>query len=1162
MSSKRSNDLVDPLLDDVEGQTELLLGNEAIVRGALEAGVAFACGYPGTPSSEITDSFSRLAPRLGISFEYSVNEKIALEMAFAASLAGARSIVAMKHLGLTYAGDPLSTIPYVGVVGGMVIVSAGDPSCRTSPNEADQRHLAEMLHIPVLDPSTPQEALEMTRFAFELSEQSQLPVLLRPTTRLCHARSAVRFGRLRRPQVTGFERAPGRFVPIPVNARRLRIEIKHRIDTARKMMAESGFCRRSGSGRTAILCTGVPAATSLDLIHAAGLEDQVTLITVGGVHPLPTDWLVRQLADLDTVLVVEELSPFLEDAVRALCALHDLHPRILGKRTNHLPVEFEYEPPVLQRAFQSALGLGDATPAPERSDLPPAPPPRPPILCAGCPHRSTFFAVKAVFGEETLYFNDIGCYSLGYGPPLDTADALLCMGAGFTLAAGVSRVTDQRTVGFMGDSTFFHSGMPALLNAIKENVNMVAVILDNGVTAMTGFQESPTVQVERGRLHRKTDIETVVRALGALHVEKVDPHDLTACIEAFRRARDTEDLSVVIAEHPCPVFLGRVEENAAEASEETKPSLSRVVSYVIDQDRCQHCGREATGHRCNQCASVPYERAMAWARSREIAQNGKSPPAVAPCAASCPLFLCVQGYAACIAAGQYADALELIMSGLPLPESVCRVCHRPCETVCVRAGIDEPVAINDLKRFVMNWANAQDDFPYQPQLEPSNGMQIAVVGAGPSGLATAQELTIRGYAVTLFDAGDAPGGMLLSGIPEYRLPREALRRDIERILQLGVKFEGRRTLGKNLRLAALLETFDAVYLATGAQRSLKLDLPGDPGPPVLDALTYLRRLQEPRGETRGGHVVVLGGGNSAIDASRVALRSGAEKVTIACLESREEMPAISTEIVAAEREGVEIQTRRRATRRFARSLELARVEPREPGVLSPDNFDPIPGTEVRIEADQIISAFGHRADPTVLGEGDPGLEWTEDGSLRIDARTGQTSHPRVFSGGDLAAGERTVTHAIACGLRAAWGVDRSLRGEERANQRRPPPRVQPGAAQGRPGVSRVDRSSRHHPPEVSPSSRLAGFEEVVGVLTEARARAEAERCMICGQCGKCRSCVELFGCPAFYLKDRQIHIDSELCVGCGVCAEFCPNGAIEPRVVSSGAELSTLDSRS
>lgn len=548
---------------------EILLGNEAIVRGALASGVGFACGYPGTPSSEITDAFAEIARTTDLCFEYSINEKIALEMAFAASLAGTRSIVAMKHLGLMAAGDPLSTIPYIGVEAGMVIVSAGDPSCRTSPNEQDQRQLGPMLHIPVLDPSTPAEAYRMTGFAFELSEHARLPVLLRITTRVCHSRAPVTCGAPRPARVNGFRRDPSRYVPIPHNARRMRVEIDERLERAKALITGADFFTREGTGSLAVLATGAPAAATRDVLAASGLGEQVALWSLGAVYPLPETPLIRALREVDRVLVVEELSPFLEDALRSLCTLHALEVEVLGKRTGHFPGPFEYAPPIIERALREALGLPVSEPPASQVSVPP----RPPSLCPGCPHRAAFFAARAAFPEDQLFFSDIGCYTLGFGPPLDTADAVLCMGAGFTLAAGVSRTTGKRTVGFMGDGTFFHSGMPALLNAIKEDVDMVAVILDNQVTAMTGFQESPTTP---GR--HSASIEGVVRALGAEHVEKIDPFDLPEATAAFERARDATGVSVVIVERPCPVHQARTEPDRVRA----RPPSRRDVGADTD----------------------------------------------------------------------------------------------------------------------------------------------------------------------------------------------------------------------------------------------------------------------------------------------------------------------------------------------------------------------------------------------------------------------------------------------------------------------------------------------------------------------------------------------------------------------------------------------------
>jgi len=1137
-----SNDTraTDPLL--IDGRPRLLLlGNEAIVRGALEAGVAFASGYPGTPSSEVTDSFARVAPARDIAFEYSVNEKVALEMAFAASLAGARSICAMKHLGLMVAGDPLSTIPYVGVVGGMVIVSAGDPSLHTSPNEQDQRHLGPMLHLPILDPSTPLEAHVMTRAAFELSERSQLPVLLRITTRVAHTRAVVPCGPLKTPAVAGFVRDPQRFVPIPPNARRLRLEIDGRLEQAR-VTSETLF-RREGRGRRAILASGAPAATCADILRESGSADEVILATLGAVHPLPEAGLLELFREVDQVLVVEELSPFLEDAVGALCARHDLRPQILGKRTGHLPEAFEYEPAVIRRGLHLALGLG--TLAPEAAPAE-AVAPRPPTLCSGCPHRSTYFAARSAFGEDQLYFNDIGCYTLGFGAPLDTVDALLCMGAGFTLAAGVSRVTKQRTVGFLGDSTFFHSGMPALLNAIKEDVDMVAVILDNQVTAMTGFQESPTVTVEDHQPGRQVSIEGVVRALGARHVETVDPADVKASIAAFERARDATGLSVIIAEHPCPVHMLRLGEPADDAD-----------VFTIDHAACQQCGRDAAGLRCTQCVTVGLERHMARSRALEIVTDaGSEPQQVAPCATRCPLGLCVQGYAGHIAGGQYREALELIMSRCPLPDSICRVCHRPCETVCVRSGLDEAVAINDLKRFVMDWAAGQDQQPYRPERDPSNGKRVAVVGAGPAGLAAAHDLCLRGYHVTLYDAGATPGGLLASGIPEFRLPSAALERDVERILGLGVDFRGETVLGRDIRLGQLLDgQHDAVFLAVGAHRprQLSLDTEGDGGGPLqqLEALGYLAAIRSGHDVAVGPRVVVVGGGNAAIDAARTARRAGA-RVTIIYRRRREEMPALVDEIAAAEDEGIELHLQCQPVRvvHGVRSgLACVTTEPGDPDASGRRRPVDVEGSERLIEADTLIVAAGQSPQSGFLTASDPTIERDGEGCLIVDPETLVTSHPQVFAGGDVVAAERTVTGAVALGQRAAWGIDRALRGPEQADLRPPPPRPeawpQPRPLQRLPMVGR-QWNGRQHPDELDAASRIDLFDEVTGALTEEQARAEASRCAVCGQCGNCRACLDLFGCPAFYVENGLIEIDPSLCNGCGVCARFCPTGAIQP----------------
>ena len=1097
----------DALLEERVGSREQMLGNEAIVRGALEAGVGYMAGYPGTPSSEVTDSFARISAAHGIAFEYSVNEKIALEMAFAASLAGARSLCAMKHLGLMVAGDPLSTIPYVGVEGGMVIVSAGDPSCHTSPNEADQRHLGPMLHLPILDPSTPEEAHAMTRAAFELSEACRLPVLLRTTTRVAHSRGTVTLGPIPAKRATGFIREPGRYLPLPANARRMRIGLKDRMAKARDWMAKSGFFRVEGEGEDVVLATGAPAATTSDVLRLAG--SRVALWRLGTIFPLPEAELVSRLAGVKRLVVVEELSPFLEERILMLCARHGLSIQVFGKLTGHFPEEFEYSADVVQRGLYDALGIG--APPPVRPAAVPVPA-RAPSLCPGCPHRAAFVAARAAFDEGQIYMSDIGCYTLGYAPPLSTADALLCMGAGFTLAAGVARVTGQRTVGFMGDSTFFHAGMPALLDAIKEQANVVAVVLDNEITAMTGFQESPT--------HGKK-IEDVARALGARHVESIDPFDLAASIAAFRRAKGAQGTSVVIVRHACPVGLAR-----------TPGAPPRPAPYVADVERCRTCGRDELHLGCEQPATEGYQRNLA----RVAAQREKlePQPRVAPCASRCPLSLCIQGYAGHIAAGEWAEALGHVMARTPLPESVCRVCDRPCEDACVRKGLDAPVAINDLKRFVVAWGERERPELLAASKEPSNGLRVAVVGAGPSGLAAAHELAVRGYAVTMFDAEEKPGGMLAYGIPEYRLPEAMANEDVGRVLALGVAFVGGTRLGRNLVLGDLTDTFAAVYLAIGAHRPRELELPGTrEGTQVASALVYLRSVRVGAEVPKGTRVVVIGGGNAAVDAARTALRRGAERVTLACIEERGAMPALKDEIAAADHEGIVIRAGVRPVRWVAGGLAVAPAKGTN-------------GSEERLDADLVIVAIGQEPDEAAL---DGTLKRTPAGLVDVDPETCRTSHPTVFAGGDVVRGERTVTSAMAWGLRAAWGIDSTLRGRALADRRSPPahPVLEPPPVEVRAPIL-----PRRHPPELDRRARAASMAEVVGSFSEAEARAEATRCLMCGQCGNCRACIDVLGCPAIAMNPSGEHVvvDPTWCIGCGVCADLCSNRAMASKGAS------------
>jgi len=558
------------VLQDNPGKNLSLLGNLAIVRGALEAGIQFYSCYPGTPSSEIGDTFSRIAHPAQLLFEYSVNEKVALEIAFAASLAGARAMCGMKHLGLNYAADPLSTIPYVGVEGGMVIVSAGDPSLITSPNEQDQRHFSRFLHLPVFDPATPEDARRMTRYAFEFSETTRLPAMLRPTTRICHSTGMVELGPLPRDRnEIRFTKNPSRHVPIPGNARRMRKELSERFRQAERMLAESGFFPRTGSGKRGIVASGVAYAYARQALEDLGLDRDVTLQQIGA-YPIPDAILDDLLDGVDSLLVFEELTPFVEDEV----SLHAFRRRrdlpVLGKRSGHLPMEFEYTPDLVEDAIREVFDLDRR---PRASVSVPELPSRPPVLCAGCPHRTSFYLTRKVFGKKTVYCNDIGCYTLGYGEPLQACDVLLCMGSSISQASGIARVTGERTVAFIGDSTFFHSGIPPLANAARAGDKVTVVILDNHITAMTGFQPSPTGDPEAaGRI-----IDDAVRGAGVTESYSVDPFDEEAALEALRSAKRSDGTNVIAFHAPCSV-------------EQRRHRMEKeLAAVVIDEESCNAC---------------------------------------------------------------------------------------------------------------------------------------------------------------------------------------------------------------------------------------------------------------------------------------------------------------------------------------------------------------------------------------------------------------------------------------------------------------------------------------------------------------------------------------------------------------------------------------------
>ncbi|MBW2337411.1 MAG: indolepyruvate ferredoxin oxidoreductase subunit alpha, partial [Deltaproteobacteria bacterium] len=515
------------LLTDNPGEKMLFLGNEAIARGAIEAGVAFASTYPGTPSSEITLNFFQMAQESDLYFEYSTNEKIALEVSAAAANSGVRSMCVMKHVGLNVAADALMTLAYVGVKGGMVILSADDPFMFSSQNEQDNRYYAKLSGLPMLEPSSVEEAKELIPYAFDLSEKLQEPVLFRTTTRINHSTGVVTLDKIRQPVTRGnFTKDPMNLVVVPAVARNLHIKLLKNYDAAQELAEDSKYNFITGSGDLGIICNGVSYNYVSDAIQDMGIENKTKVLRIGFSHPLPPKLIKGFLKECQKVLIVEEGEPYMEEAVKAMAQEEGLVLPINGKTKDLFTRLYEYNPVQVKQCMATYFDLAYTAPeVPDLTDLPPVPQ-RPPTLCAGCSHRATYHEVKkATEGMETIFPSDIGCYTLGLLPPLSAADFLICMGSSVGTAGGFSKVNDKKVIAFIGDSTFFHSGIPGLINGVYNNHNFTLVILDNGTTAMTGHQPNPGVDMTRMNMDGfgRVSIEKVVRAIGVEHVTIIKP---------------------------------------------------------------------------------------------------------------------------------------------------------------------------------------------------------------------------------------------------------------------------------------------------------------------------------------------------------------------------------------------------------------------------------------------------------------------------------------------------------------------------------------------------------------------------------------------------------------------------------------------------------------
>ncbi|MGN0402928.1 MAG: indolepyruvate ferredoxin oxidoreductase subunit alpha [Acetatifactor sp.] len=530
---------------------EYVMGNGAIALGALVAGVNVVAGYPGTPSSEIIETISKY-PHEGVHLEWSVNEKAAMEVAAAAAYSGARTLVTMKQVGLNVAADPLMSLAYVGVKGGMVIVSADDPGPISSQTEQDTRAFAEFCRIPVFDPASPEEAYQMIGDAFEYSEKYKTPVLFRPTTRVCHAYASIDLAdHYEAKKYEGFQKDSSRWVIFP----RLSLANHKMIESRNPEIGRdfSGYryniYNHTVSSR-AVFASGVSYAYAGEFLKD---YPDVKLVKIGTPYPFPEDFVLEALEGVREILCIEELSPYVENQLYRLIGLHHLNITVYGKRSGHVPCAGENSADNVARILAGYLGLPDSKRSLDLSDAPGLPQ-RPPVLCAGCPHRASFYAVKkAMKGQKAYFCGDIGCYTLGNAMPLDMVDTCLCMGAGITMAQGFHWVDEEaKTFAFVGDSTFFASGMTGVVNALYNGADMTLCVLDNSTTAMTGHQPHPgTGRNMMGNIVDRVDIVKVLEGMGVDRIRVVDPLKTEEAVAAVRECSEAAGVKAIIFKSPC-----------------------------------------------------------------------------------------------------------------------------------------------------------------------------------------------------------------------------------------------------------------------------------------------------------------------------------------------------------------------------------------------------------------------------------------------------------------------------------------------------------------------------------------------------------------------------------------------------------------------------------
>ncbi|NWG01981.1 MAG: FAD-dependent oxidoreductase [Syntrophaceae bacterium] len=1116
-----------------DSEKRVVLGNEAIARGVVESGCQFFAAYPGTPSSEILPAIVRFKKEnnLDLYIEWSTNEKVAFENALVASYTGKRAAVAMKQVGLNVATDPLMSAAYIGTIGGFVIISCDDPGPFSSQTEQDTRFMAMFAKVPVFDPSSPKEAQQMLPIAFELSEKYQTPVILRPVLRVSHAQQTITFNPIRRlGRKANFQHNPQRWSATP----RFRFLLHKQLNMKLKKIGEEfnsltsfNFIEHDRDQAVmGIIAGGIAYSMIRDILLELGLQREIPVLKIGTPFPFPTEIVDAFIEKCDHVLILEETEPVIELQIRD-------KSKITGRLDGRIPNEGEMLPEVITqvisdlcKTYSIPVGEVPSTVTLEKLVAGLGLPIRRPTLCSGCPHRASFYAIKKAF-PNGIFPSDIGCYTLGMN--MDSVDTCHDMGAAITFASGLYQVYHQDNkeipiISTIGDSTFYHSGAPGLLNAVYNGARFILVILDNSITAMTGMQPTPeSGMTADGHPGQPLSIEELVKGCGVKYIRVVNPYDIKGMIREARKAYEYTQhpeggMAVLISRYPCITY---------------QKEILKVKPIKVD---IRHVPPPEKDLPPLKSGNIPLSLLPVYQDK------------IAPCTGACPIQVDARGYIALISKGKFDEALALVRQKNPFPAITGRICARPCEKVCRRGDVDQPIAIDLLKRFVAERKNTPV-FNVTPG--PEKKAKVAIVGSGPTGLMAAYDLRRYGYPVTLFEALPLLGGTMAVGTARFRLPEDVLNREIDIIKKLGVTFNLNTKIGHRKSLDDLWnQGFRAIFLAIGAHKAKKLNLPEEDAKGVMDSLTFLKKVSLGKTLPHFSRVIVLGGGDRALDAARTALRLGAKSVTVLFSRSRKEMPAEALEISEAEKEGVSFQffsipTKINASRGKVNGVSLRKTVLSVPTSLGRTKVLSVQGPEKTVKADLVITSPPYVPDLSPFGNAIPQTAWN---TIHVDPVTLGTSIEGLFAGGDAVTGPKNFIEGLAAGRKAALSIHRYLSGEDlRANREGEGVSMELVSV----NIDKIENQLRVAEPVLSPESRSKNFKEVRLLPSEEALVAEAKRCLHCGACYQCDTC--MLQCPegAISKTEEGYVIHYEKCTGCRICVQECPTSSIDMPAVGA-----------